>query len=205
MSTPPTRVARRDRVRETLAMAAQSATFLDMVRAADAARDARAYAQALSGYLTVLEAHPLHPGYHVQAAHMLKEIGQYGEAELMYRDAIALGAPAADVIEHLSFVAYRAGGPRQLYAPDIMTFLGADWIEDGIGHAAFELKLATSEDAAIILQMMYDEPDVSLSIRLAMLRDTPCLDDLMATVIQADRFKAQNGSLIDALLGRTAS
>ena len=54
--------------------------------------------------------YPLHYGYRVQLAHMLKEQCRWQEAELNYREALALGAPGSDIIPHLEFSILQDGG-----------------------------------------------------------------------------------------------
>jgi tetratricopeptide (TPR) repeat protein len=82
--------------------------FRRLSRSADAHRDKGEFAEAERAYSDALRIFPLHGGYHVQFAHMLKERGNFLEAFLQYCFALALGAPLHDVEEHLLFAAHRA-------------------------------------------------------------------------------------------------
>ncbi len=101
--------SRAEKLRLTFEAAREDPEFARVVAAADGARDAGRWAEAETLYGRVLHWYPLHHGYRVQHAHMCKELGQLDRAEIGYRDALALGAPAADVDAHLAFVAHRQG------------------------------------------------------------------------------------------------
>ena len=67
---------------------------------------------------------PLHWGYAIQHAHAIKEQRNFLGAEAWYRSAVALGAPADMVDEHLGYVArvngsgfVRRGMPDLAVAP----------------------------------------------------------------------------------------
>lgn len=91
----------------TLRSASQDFVFQRLIEAADRSRDAKKWAEAADLYCEALGAYPEHYGYLVQYAHCLKEQEEYAEAECHYRSALALGAPPADVDEHLAFVLLR--------------------------------------------------------------------------------------------------
>ncbi len=167
------------------------------LRAADRARDARDWLAALAGYVDALSRAPLHAGYTVQAGHCLKEMGRMADAELCYRDAVALGAAAEDVMEHLAFVAWRQGHVRPCYPPAIQRALDDDVLGDaGLGEAAFKLRLATSHDARLLLACLLDREDLSDGMVLTLLREAPCLDDLLARLILDDAFAQVNAAII---------
>ena len=67
------------------------------LRKANAARDAKQYAEAAEGYEGYLEIWPDHGPIHVQAGHMHKEAGQYRRAERHYLKARALMPNDADL------------------------------------------------------------------------------------------------------------
>ena len=117
--------------------------------------------------------YPLHFGYRVQYGHMLKEQQRFLPAEIAYRDAIVLGAPAEDVAVHLRFVCERQEDKAYLPPPaagadqapmamppgslDIVTLAHLIWHEpslDDEDHAAMLAECATCEDVA--LRMMAD-------------------------------------------------
>lgn len=174
-------------------------TMSTLVKQADAARDARDYAVALNIYSTILEQAPLHGGYRIQAGHCFKEMRCYVEAEVCYRDGIALGQPLAQVLEHLEFAAWRAGWTRPPYPPEPLALLMSDEPSDeGIGRAAFGLRLATSADVEACLVGLLEEPNLSIVSLADWLRRGPETDALLAAIISTDDFIAGNAALIAA-------
>lgn len=88
-------------------------------RAADAARDARRWPEAASGYRTYLEASPTATAIWVQLGHALKESGDREGAERSYRAAIALAPDDADAHLHLGHALKllgRSGEAAEAYA-----------------------------------------------------------------------------------------
>lgn len=83
--------------------------FRMAVREGDWRRDARDWAAAEERYTAALALHPYQRSYWVQLGHAAKEGGQDVRAEIAYRTACAMGEPAADVVEHLTFVVARTG------------------------------------------------------------------------------------------------
>lgn len=102
-------LTRAQQIAATMTRAFDNAAFRDSVQRGDEARDIGDWAAAESGYRAALALFPLHWGYLVQYAHMIKEQGRFDRAEAYYRSAVALGAPAEMVDEHLAFVAARCG------------------------------------------------------------------------------------------------
>ena len=100
-SLAPTRDAA---VARSIAAAALDPEFADLVAQADAQRDLGDWGQAEHGYWRALACYPLHAGYRVQYGHCLKEQGKLADAEVSYRSALALGAPAADLRRHIAHV-----------------------------------------------------------------------------------------------------
>jgi tetratricopeptide (TPR) repeat protein len=171
--------------------------FVRHMQAADRARDRGAWSEAVREYADGLALQPLHALYLMQFGHCLKEMGLLVEAELSYRDAIALGAPAPDALEHLGFVAMRDGSLRDSYPSPLPERLAADTAaEHGIGRAAFELQLASSADARLLLKACLDAPMLSDHHVLMVLRKAPRVEDLMLTVIGSDAFAASNARLL---------
>jgi hypothetical protein len=104
---PP--VTRAAQVARTLHLAFADAGFRDHIDHGDAARDRRDWVVAERAYGEALRLQPLHWGYCIQRAHAIKEQGLHPGAEAWYRSAVALGAPAEMVDEHLIFVARSNG------------------------------------------------------------------------------------------------
>jgi len=93
----------------TLRAASQDTDFMAAVSQADQARDSRQWAEGERRYADGLVLYPAHSGYMVQHAHCLKEQKKFAEAEIDYRSALALGAAADEVCEHLDFAAAQQG------------------------------------------------------------------------------------------------
>jgi hypothetical protein len=117
-------MTRAAQIAATLDTAFADAGFRDSIAQADAARDQGDWAAAEGAYGAALNRHPLHWGYCIQYAHTIKEQGLFIRAEAWYRSAVALGAPAEMVDQHLAFVArangadfVRKGSPRLAVAP----------------------------------------------------------------------------------------
>jgi tetratricopeptide (TPR) repeat protein len=158
----------------TFAAAAEDDEFRRAVEAADKARDGRDWAEAAGHYARALSMYPFHSGYRVQLAHMLKELGRFEAAEIDYREALALGAPLADVLEHLQFVCHRQ---HHYLAPppfassnsrhplqerptcfDIQSLAYAIWHVDGLSQAELlNFQRSCSTVAAVAAMMIADE------------------------------------------------
>lgn len=100
---------RRLAVAATMEFSAGDAGFLQAVKAGDKERDLCNWERGEVAYRHALSFYPLHCGYRTQLAHMLKEQRRWEEAILSYRDALALGAIASDVLPHLEFATREAG------------------------------------------------------------------------------------------------
>lgn len=100
---------RRLAVEATLRLASTDLEFVEFIRAGDLARDAGNWERGEYNYWKALQIYPLHRGYKVQYAHCLKEQGKYYDAELRYREALALGERSGDLIRHLRFIAEMSG------------------------------------------------------------------------------------------------
>ncbi len=128
---------------------------------------------------------------------MLKELGCYMDAELCYRDALALGAPPSDVMQHLAFTADRGGCSSAVYDEEVIEALEHDEVIDGVGSAAFALRLVVSDDVTAMYGLCFEEADVSAAIRLAAMRRTPRFDDFLAETIANPRFARENPRLVE--------
>lgn len=102
-------VTRGEMIAAQSAQASRDQKFNDFVANGDRCRDAGSWGDAEYNYWRALQLYPFQPGYRVQYAHMLKERKKFGDAELHYRSALAMGFPLKEVQEHLSFSAARNG------------------------------------------------------------------------------------------------
>lgn len=142
-------VCRVKSVEFSLQSAERDRDFLRYVRKADELRDTHQWNSAEYWYWRALRLYPLHHGYIVQYAHMLKEQGKLPDAEYYYRNALALGAPVEDTVIHLRSVIAGVEGPPVIPVPlrhDSSVFdlppLGTDLeqlSEIFFGHAADRL------------------------------------------------------------------
>lgn len=174
-------VTRAAQIARTLDQAGVDNRFCDHVARADAARDTADWATAERNYGEALRLFPLHWGYCVQHAHAIKEQGNYPGAEAWYRSAVALGAPADMVDEHLAYVArlngavfVRRGMPdlsvMPLLAPptlhDIQLF---GWLARVPGLAGEDLALPllrSARDNRAVLIRLIAKPEFARSNRV---------------------------------------
>ncbi len=187
--------SRRETVITHVNLVRTDASLAARITEADAARDRRDWELAVVGYETVLAQVPFHAGYMVQFAHCLKEMRQMEEAELCYRDALALGAPSRDVLEHLAFCAWQSGWRGLCYPDDLLLQLQYDVVEP-VGHRVFDLQFVTSGDVVAVLRGFFDNPDLSTHAVLSWMRRATRLDDLLAAVIASDAFLHDNRPLV---------
>jgi tetratricopeptide (TPR) repeat protein len=103
-------------VKMTLQAAQTHTRFLDLVGRGDTLRDDRNFEQAEVCYREALGLLPLHGGYRVQYAHVLKEQQKHVQAFIHYCFALSTGAPIHDVAEHLVFAAKQAAIDADLSA-----------------------------------------------------------------------------------------
>ncbi len=119
-------VTRAGQIATTLATSGADERFCDHIARADAARDCGDWGVAEVEYAAALRRFPLHWGYCIQYAHTIKEQGRFAHAEIWYRSAVALAAPADAVDEHLAFVcrgsrvAYQPRGVPDLAVPPLL-------------------------------------------------------------------------------------
>jgi tetratricopeptide (TPR) repeat protein len=163
-------ITRAEQIAATLDRAMADDRFRDFIARADAARDSGDWITATREYGEALRLFPLHWGYSVQYAHTVKEQGLYGQAEAWYRSAVALGAPAAMVDQHLAFVAHRNGvtfarrglpdlGVPPMQAPptvpDIRLLVELTRVP-GFADEALELDMLRTlpDNRAVLLQML---------------------------------------------------
>jgi len=173
-------VTRAAQIARTLDQAGTDSRFCDHVARADAARDAADWTTAETQYGEALSLYPLHWGFCVQRAHAIKEQGNYPGAEAWYRSAVALGAPANMVDQHLAYVARlngavfaRSGTPDlavvPLLAPPTLHDIGLlGRLVRGPGLARDDLALPLLRDArdnrAVLIRMI-EMPEFTRSNR----------------------------------------
>ena len=160
--------------------------FVKAITAGDAARDRRIWDEAAKHYRVALERCPLHSGYRVQFAHMVKECENFSEAELHYRIALANGAPPHHVQQHLNFVCERTGGPTYHGAP-----LNLD--------LPLQQAPAGIEDIHSLAYILWQNWSVSDEECLELLRSFPSVRQLSATMIAHRRFEERNGRFLTLL------
>jgi ADP-heptose:LPS heptosyltransferase len=85
----------------------------DMIRRADAARDAGRFSDAALLYGEALRLRPNHAGAHVQRANMLKDIGEHEAAETHYQAALKLRPNDADAAHQMGHL-YKSWGRTDL-------------------------------------------------------------------------------------------
>ena len=113
-------VTRAGQIAVTLATSGADERFCGHIARADAARDCGDWGLAEAEYAAALRRFPLHWGYCIQYAHAIKEQGRFAHAEIWYRSAVALAAPADAVDEHLAFVCHSSGVAYQSHSvPDL--------------------------------------------------------------------------------------
>jgi len=98
-------LTRAQQIAQTFDAAMGDEAFRSHVTSADTARDCGNWALAEQEYACALQRFPLHWGYCIQYAHVIKEQHFLARAEIWYRSAVALGAAPGMVDRHLAFVA----------------------------------------------------------------------------------------------------
>jgi hypothetical protein len=157
--------------------------FVQIVAAADESRDQGRWNAAALMYERALHLYPLHHGYRVQWAHMLKEQELFAAAEIQYRSARALGAPPADVDRHLEFVSQRQGHgwppPPVLNArPTPMQEPPTQLLVETLAYLIWQSESVPEQDM------------------LKFLRSCRSGDDVAARMIADDRFVYRGGKLL---------
>lgn len=184
---------RRERVALTFRACRRDSTFADAMRQGDANRDARTWDQGVKHYSEGLQLYPYHHGCMLQRSHCLKESENFAEAELGYRDALALGAAFGDVWEHLAFVSARAGWRDRLYPTDLIEAL-----ESGAANLRDELVL--SDEIRELAQLLFGAAPPGAEWALEQARAAPCLEQLVERLVQDPRFTRANRRLLTHLL-----
>lgn len=169
--------------------------FKRWVAQGDRARDAGNWTHGVNAYLAALNLYRQHAGYRVQLGHCLKESGRTVEAEICYRDAVALGGAIDHIWPHLEFVAHRNGGSVRLYPPHIM-----EAVFSPLGGAEVQSGLATSCEIRALAWLLHGVESPATPWLLQVLRAAPLREQVKQHLIADPAFINTNGSLI-ALAG----
>lgn len=189
---------RSERVRLTLRASARDREFLQCVREADNARDAGEWDIGALLYGQAARFYPYHYGYLVQRSHCFKEMLRFTEAEIGYRDALALGAPCKDVWEHLGFVAVSSGFRGTPYPSNICEALTQEPFDE---LTTLHERLATSREAAHLIVLFYG-PSARYSFPLLdHLRAAPLISELVSELIRLPAFLRANSQLVNSMIG----
>lgn len=117
------------------------------------------------------------------------------DAEIGYRDALALGAPIDHVWLHLEFVARRNGGGVRLYSPQV-----SETVFEPLGGAEVRSKLVTSCEVRALAWLLHGVSSPANPWLLQILRAAPLREQVKQLLIADPAFINANGSLI-ALAG----
>lgn len=150
--------------------------FRLLVREGDWRRDARDWGAAEQRYAAALALHPYQRSYWVQLGHVAKEGSDFARAELAYRTACAMGEPAADVIEHLRFVAARGGGEP------------GEWPIHPYRKGAAEKQVPGQPDLAALAWLLWPGAAPSEEEARDLLRRHGTCDALVAAMVRDRRF-----------------
>ena len=187
---------RSERVELTLQASRNDPDFRHTVQRGDGARDKGDWDLGAVHYTRALAMYQYHHGYLVQRSHCLKEAGHYIEAEIGYRDALALGAPWNDVREHLAFAAVKTGFSNRTYPPGIAgRFEAADLVSD----SCWRNQLSTSTDVQKLADLFYGEETRWSGWTRDHLRAAPMRADLVARLVRASEFRRVNRRLLRLL------
>ncbi len=169
--------------------------FKQRVAQGDRARDAGNWTHGVDAYVAALNLYRRHAGYRVQLSHCLKESGMTVEAEIGYRDAVALGAPIDHIWLHLEFVARRNGGGVRLYSPHV-----TETVFEPLGGAEVRSELVTSCEVRALAWLLHGIASPATPWLLQILRAAPLREQVKQLLIADPAFINANGSLI-ALAG----
>ncbi len=186
---------RREAVRLTIAAGELDPEFQHLVQQADRQRDARDWPAAEYSYWRALRLYPLHHGYIVQYGHCLKEQGKAAEAEVEYRTALALGAPAEDLRAHIVHVyTTLCGGSTPFPRPP----------RTASNPAALPLDEAPIRaDVEALFVLMLQRLPNNLSETLPMLRMAATRHDVVRLLVEHAEFPRVNRELM-VLLAQAA-
>ncbi|MGD9805869.1 MAG: glycosyltransferase [Hyphomicrobiaceae bacterium] len=166
---------RQEAARYIIANGLQHPEFRRLVSSGDLHRDAHRWSEGFADYRSALDILPLHAGYLVQAAHCLKGMGNTVAAEGYYRSALVLGAPLADVAEHLLFVC-----ERNSYSEDVSRLQHlATAVQNGSAQVAH---LPTLDELIDIVQACGASEYVDVAVLVDLLRSKAGFEDAIETI-----------------------
>lgn len=168
--------------------------FLDPAREGNAARDAGNWEKGAAAYAKALQLYPLHHGYRVQYGHCLKETQRFHEAEISYRNALALGAPIIDVWPHLEHSVRSVGGGMRIYPPEVIEQLERD-------EARQSDAFTTSQDLELLGRLFLGEERFDMGWTIRMLRIAPRRSQIVEQLMKDPAFSRANRRLL-AMAGR---
>jgi tetratricopeptide (TPR) repeat protein len=177
-----------ERVEMTHVASAGDSEFAALVRTADAHRDRREWNPAEDAYWRALNLYPYHFGYRVQYAHMLKEQQKFVDAEVHYRSALAFGASATDVEEHLSYVSRRQGIP----------FKPAGVVGLSSPQAALE-RTPNIVDIELFSFLFFHETNVDIAEAALLLRKCETCRDVAIALAKSPRFESKSRMFLEIL------
>lgn len=191
----PQLAPRRDLAVEiTMKTARHDVDFMRHAKEGNKARDARDWSRGIEAYSKALELYPLHRGYLVQLSHCFKENERFQQAEVGYRDALALGAPLTDVWPHLELTVHYSGGGMRIYPPDLLADLERN-------AAGLKNQLSTSDDLRTLAWLFMGAENFDLAWTIRMLRSAPRLTQIVEHLMADPMFSRANRRLL-ALAGR---
>ena len=181
-------VVRAEAIHLDHAGAALDPTFQALAAQADAARDAGHWGEAEYYYWRALELYPFHSGYRIQYAHVIKEQGKFDWAEVHYRSALAEGADAEQIKEHLLFVARRNCVD---YVPRPPRDLGVAPLE---APPSFH-------DIQTFAWLFWHDAEINAVETLALMRRCESNRDVVLAMTGQDRFVERNRPFLEILRG----
>jgi hypothetical protein len=189
---------RRLAVGASLRFSAQDPEFQDLVRQGDARRDARHWGEGEHAYWRALSLYPMHSGYRVQYAHCLKEQSKFADAELQYRNALALGNAGADLTEHVHFAAGRSGRGLD---PRVSAAIAAYWSSSAPSEDPLAAPVMSS-DIPRLGELLIGRSAWSVDETCSFMHKAPLVRDVVALMLERPDFAAANRDLL-AMLAET--
>lgn len=183
---------RKECVAATFRLSSQDKAFMEHIRLGDASRDSSKWGEGELHYWRGLSLYPLHAGYRVQYAHCLKEQGKFVDAELQYRNALALGEVQPDLIRHLRFSAEKVGRPVNGEGLDTVTKF---WSQAAAGGSPLDMP-ATERDIVSAGDLFLGRSAWPVAELAEIMSKAPLMSDVIAHFLQRPEFAAANRDLM---------